>query len=95
METKQTCQHLAQFDFSKLINKSEYIRFECEECMKIKSWWVHLRICQDCGAMLCCDSLPNQHARRHFETKDHKVIASADLGENWLYCYTDDATLNF
>jgi hypothetical protein len=28
-------------------------RRECEECVKTRSKWVHLRTCQECGATLC------------------------------------------
>ena len=66
-------------------------RRECEECVKIGSRWVHLRTCQTCGTTLCCDSSPNRHASRHARTVNHPVIASAEPGERWLYCYPDDA----
>ena len=62
----------------------------CEECVKIGDTWVHLRTCQTCGRTLCCDSSPNQHASRHARTMDHPVIASAEPGERWLYCYRDE-----
>jgi hypothetical protein len=65
-------------------------RFECEECVKIGASWVHLRTCQHCGATLCCDSSPNQHASKHARLSAHPVIASAQPGERWLYCYLDD-----
>lgn len=61
----------------------------CEECVKIGSSWVHLRTCQTCGSTLCCDSSPNHHASRHAEASGHPVIASAEPGERWLYCYRD------
>lgn len=63
----------------------------CEECVKIGSQWVHLRTCQSCGATGCCDSSPNQHASKHARRTGHPVIASAERGERWLYCYPDDA----
>ena len=63
----------------------------CEECVKIKSSWVHLRTCQTCGATLCCDSSPNRHASKHARATTHPVIASAEPGERWLYCFPDDA----
>lgn len=66
-------------------------RYACEECVKIKSQWVHLRTCQTCGATLCCDSSPNRHATKHSHATGHPVVASAESGERWLYCYTDDA----
>lgn len=90
----EMCKDLEEFDKTKMFKKSQYIKFECEECVKIKSWWVHLRICQTCGKMLCCDSSPNQHARKHFEESSHLIISSAEMGENWLYCFKDDETLD-
>ena len=66
-------------------------RQECEECVKIGATWVHLRTCQSCGATLCCDSSPNRHASKHARASHHPVIASAETGERWLYCFVDDA----
>ena len=64
---------------------------ECEECVKIHARWVHLRTCQTCGVTLCCDSSPNRHASKHARATTHPVIASAEPGEQWLYCFPDDA----
>jgi hypothetical protein len=63
----------------------------CEECVKSGSPWVHLRTCQECGVTLCCDSSPNRHATKHAHSTHHPVIASAEPGERWLYCYPDEA----
>jgi uncharacterized UBP type Zn finger protein len=63
----------------------------CEECVRIHSRWVHLRTCQTCGVTLCCDSSPNRHASAHARSTSHPVIASAEPGERWLFCYPDDA----
>ena len=65
-------------------------RAECEECVKIGDEWVHLRTCQQCGVTLCCDSSPNRHASKHARATSHPVIASAQPGERWLYCYPDE-----
>ena len=65
-------------------------RHECEECVKIGSRWVHLRTCQECGRTLCCDTSPEHHATKHARATGHPVIASAERGERWLYCYPDD-----
>ena len=65
-------------------------RRECEECVKIGSKWVHLRTCQTCGVTLCCDNSPNRHATRHAKAIAHPVVASAEPGERWLFCYPDD-----
>ncbi len=66
-------------------------RRQCAECVKIGADWVHLRTCQQCGTTLCCDSSPNKHATKHARASGHAVIASAEPGERWLYCYLDDA----
>jgi ubiquitin-hydrolase Zn-finger-containing protein len=63
---------------------------ECEECVKIGGRWVHLRTCQSCGVTLCCDSSPNRHASKHARASGHPVVASAESGERWLYCFPDD-----
>jgi hypothetical protein len=44
-----------------------------------------------CGGTHCCDSSPNRHATKHARAAGHPVIASAEPGERWLYCYSDDA----
>ncbi|HZE58439.1 MAG TPA: UBP-type zinc finger domain-containing protein [Chthoniobacterales bacterium] len=69
--------------------------FECEECVKIGARWVHLRTCQTCRATLCCDDSPNKHATKHAHATEHPVIASAQPGERWLYCYPDDAFVQY
>lgn len=62
----------------------------CDECVKTGSRWVHLRTCQTCGGTHCCDSSPNRHASKHAKSTGHPVVASAEPGERWLYCFTDD-----
>jgi Zn-finger in ubiquitin-hydrolases and other protein len=70
-------------------------RRECAECMKAGARWVHLRTCQTCGVTLCCDSSPNRHASRHARTSEHPVIASAEPGERWIYCFVDDTVAEY
>ena len=70
-------------------------RLECEDCVKIGADWVHLRTCQTCGGTRCCDSSPNRHASKHARSSAHPVIASAQPGERWLYCFTDDAVTEY
>lgn len=65
-------------------------RQECDECVRIGSEWAHLRTCQECGATLCCDDSPNRHATRHAQVSGHPIVASAEPGESWLYCYPDN-----
>jgi len=70
-------------------------RHECADCIKVGGEWVHLRTCQSCGGTRCCDSSPNQHARRHAEGAQHPVISSAEPGERWLYCFSDDSGVEY
>ena len=65
--------------------------YECDECVRLGSRWLHLRTCQTCGATRCCDSSPNRHASAHARSSGHPVIASAEPRERWLYCYPDEA----
>jgi hypothetical protein len=62
----------------------------CEECLKTGSGWVHLRMCQTCGKIGCCDSSPNRHASRHAQEADHPVVRSVEPGERWSWCYVDE-----
>jgi hypothetical protein len=71
------------------------VKRECAECVKIGAQWVHLRVCQQCGATLCCDDSPNRHATKHANATKHPVIASGEPGERWLYCYPDDLFVEY
>jgi uncharacterized UBP type Zn finger protein len=62
----------------------------CEECLKLKDEWVHLRLCLTCGHIGCCDSSKNKHATKHFHKTNHPVIKSFEPGEDWKYCFVDD-----
>jgi uncharacterized UBP type Zn finger protein len=62
----------------------------CEECLKTGDSWVHLRLCETCGHVGCCDDSKNKHASAHFRATNHPVIRSLEPGENWRYCYIDD-----
>ena len=61
----------------------------CEDCLRIGSWWVHLRICLTCGHMGCCDSSPNRHATRHSRKSGHPLVQSREPGEDWIWCNVD------
>ena len=80
------CPHIAQIE-----TVTPPKAHACTDCVAIGSRWVHLRTCQTCGVTLCCDSSPNQHASKHARSSGHPVIASAEPGERWLYCYPDEA----
>lgn len=87
---ERPCPHL-----SAVTNVKTAKRHVCEECVKTGSQWVHLRTCQECGVTLCCDNSPNRHATKHARASGHPVIASAEPGERWLYCYPDDAFVEY
>jgi uncharacterized UBP type Zn finger protein len=63
----------------------------CEECLRIGSPWVHLRMCLTCGQVGCCDSSPNRHARSHAGLAGHPIVRSLEPGEHWRWCYVDEA----
>jgi hypothetical protein len=64
----------------------------CTECLAIGSTnWVHLRECLSCGHVACCDSSPYRHATAHFHATDHPVMRSFQPGEDWRWCYVDEA----
>jgi hypothetical protein len=62
----------------------------CEECLKLGSAWVHLRLCRTCGHVGCCDSSPNRHATKHFRKTRHPIIEGYDPPEGWGWCYVDE-----
>lgn len=62
----------------------------CENCLKIGGTWVHLRLCESCGHVGCCDNSVNRHATKHHNTSRHPIIRSFEPGEVWGYCYIDD-----
>jgi uncharacterized UBP type Zn finger protein len=84
------CEHI-----EKVGDVRQALARECAECVKTRSRWVHLRTCQACGVTLCCDSSPNRHATKHARATTHPVVASAEPGERWLYCYPDDAIAGY
>ena len=65
----------------------------CEECLKIGSRWLHLRMCRTCGHVGCCDSSPNRHATAHFHETGHPIVRSIEPGESWSWCYVDEVVV--
>nr|WP_240896025.1 UBP-type zinc finger domain-containing protein [Kineococcus siccus] len=61
----------------------------CEECLATGGRWVHLRMCQGCGHVGCCDNSPGRHATGHHTATRHPVIRSFEPGEEWFWCYPD------
>jgi hypothetical protein len=80
-----TCTHLDQVQLLELPDEIA----GCEECLKTGDRWLHLRMCQTCGVILCCDSSPNRHASRHAKASTHPIARSAEPGEDWSWCYVD------
>ena len=65
----------------------------CEECLQMGDTWVHLRVCQICGHVGCCDSSKNKHATKHFHATGHPIVQSGEYGEDWMWCYVDEMYL--
>ena len=84
--TTAGCRHIQQITTLRTARA-----YQCETCVSIGAQWVHLRTCQTCGVTLCCDSSPNRHASKHARAASHPVIASAEPGERWLFCFPDDS----
>jgi hypothetical protein len=82
------CTHLDQ------IHKVKPSAKGCEECLKMGSTWVHLRMCMECGHVGCCDSSVNKHATKHFHKTKHPIMRSVEPGESWGWCYIDEIELD-
>ena len=80
------CTHLDQIEY---VARPEEIA-GCEECLKTGSRWVHLRMCQTCGKIGCCDSSPHRHASRHADEAEHPVMRSVEPDEEWSWCVVDE-----
>ena len=79
------CTHLNEV---KVTRSNKHV---CEDCVKLGDTWVHLRLCLSCGHVGCCDSSKNKHATKHFLKTEHPLIKSNEPGENWVWCYLDQA----
>lgn len=79
----QKCQHLEQI--KEVTPNSD----GCEDCLKIGSSWVHLRLCRVCGHVGCCDSSSMKHASAHYKSSAHAIISSFEPNEEWAFCYPD------
>jgi len=82
-----TCTHLDTVRITQLPESVE----GCTDCLATGGQWLHLRICLGCGHVGCCDSSPNRHASKHFEESGHPLIRSLEPGEEWSFCFVDDA----
>jgi hypothetical protein len=80
------CTHLDQIE---ILNLPEDIS-GCEDCLATDGRWIHLRMCQSCGKIGCCDSSPSRHASGHAAESGHPIVRSAEPGEEWSWCYVDE-----
>ncbi len=80
-----TCSHLDQVEY---LEPPEPVR-GCPRCIAMGSTWVHLRMCQTCGEIGCCDDSPNKHATAHNHETGHPIVRSVEPGEDWSWCYAD------
>ena len=87
---EESCSHL-----DAVTARRPPLAYECEDCVRMGGQWVHLRTCQECGGTRCCDQSPNRHARKHAAASGHPVVASAEPGERWLFCFEDDVFLDY
>jgi uncharacterized UBP type Zn finger protein len=62
----------------------------CLECTATGMTWVHLRMCQTCGHIGCCDNSPGRHATGHHRATRHPLIRSFEPGESWFWCYPEN-----
>ena len=63
----------------------------CVECVAAgRHDWVHLRWCQECGHVGCCDNSPGKHATGHNRTTHHPIVRSYEPDEEWYFCYPDN-----
>jgi uncharacterized UBP type Zn finger protein len=81
-----TCTHLDQVEF---LSPPEEVA-GCEDCLREGTQWVHLRMCQSCGHIGCCDNSPRRHATAHNKESGHPIIRSIEPGEQWSWCYEDE-----
>ena len=81
------CQHVAEI---KRVTPSAE---GCEDCLKTGDQWVHLRLCETCGHVGCCDSSPAQHATAHYRETGHPVVQSFEPGEDWFWDYSREQGL--
>ena len=80
------CTHLDQITITELPDSIA----GCEDCLATGGRWVHLRMCESCGKIGCCDSSPNRHARKHAGAVGHPIARSAEPGEDWSWCFVDE-----
>jgi hypothetical protein len=84
-----TCTHLDHVQITDLPAAAD----GCEDCLAAGTKWMHLRICLECGHVGCCDSSPERHASAHARERDHPIMRSLEPGEDWCWCFVDQAAM--
>jgi uncharacterized UBP type Zn finger protein len=79
----ESCEHFSQ------IHEVTPSANGCEDCLRTGDSWVHLRLCETCGHVGCCDNSKNRHATAHFHATQHPIIKSFEPDEDWGWCYVD------
>ena len=63
----------------------------CQGCLASgRTDWVHLRLCQQCGHVGCCDNSVGRHVTGDFHESGHMVIRSFEPHEDWWWCFEDE-----
>lgn len=88
--SEEACSHITSISELKVAEKHV-----CEECVKFRDSWVHLRTCQKCEVTFCFDDSKNKHATAHFHKTDQSVTSSAEYNERWLWCYKDESFVTY
>ncbi|MFK8912023.1 UBP-type zinc finger domain-containing protein [Streptomyces sp. YS-3] len=63
----------------------------CPQCLAAGTHHVQLRLCLVCGYVGCCDSSPQRHATGHHLETGHPVMRTLEPGEDWRWCFVDNA----
>lgn len=79
----QACSHASEIVDAPAVDTG------CVECLESGGSWLHLRRCDTCGHVGCCDQSPNRHATAHFHETEHPLVQSFEPGEDWYWCYAD------
>jgi hypothetical protein len=84
-----SCTHLNQIRVTELPESVP----GCEDCIRLGTKWLHLRICLECGHVGCCDDSPERHASAHAASSEHPIIRSIEPHEDWSWCFIDEVMM--
>jgi hypothetical protein len=79
----ESCEHLEEIrDVTPSANG-------CEDCLKIGGQWLHLRLCEICGHVGCCDNLSEPSRDEALSFDESSIIKSFEPARLGLL-YPDD-----